>query len=366
MLRPSVLSLAMLAFGAQVPASAAEPGYGVSAPITHENLTIYFIRGDSRPGPTPLTLQEALAKQSVVVYETSRVEELFVENRGAEEVYIQSGDIVKGGQQDRVLTVSLILPPRSGRISIASFCVEQGRWSRRGQEDAGRFSSAESALPSRDAKLAMKAPPEALAQPAPSRRAGGGGAGAYGGAGGRGVAADEGAARSFSRQGAMWDSVSRTQQDLARNLGAPVAAPQSQSSLQLSLENEALKKAQEAYVDAFRTVGATEGDVVGYVFAINGVLNSADVYPSNDLFKKLWPKLLNASVTEAIGARDRPNAAAPSVEDVNAFLRTAAEGRSSRRALTAGISLETRDAERALYFETTRAGGWVHRNYLAK
>src|SRR5476651_2838000 len=25
---------------------------------------------------------------------------------------------------------SLVLPPKSGRISIASFCVEQGRWSR--------------------------------------------------------------------------------------------------------------------------------------------------------------------------------------------------------------------------------------------
>ena len=48
---------------------------------------------------------------------------------------MQSGDIVKGGQQDRVLTVSLMLPPKSGRIPIASFCVEQGRWPARGKED---------------------------------------------------------------------------------------------------------------------------------------------------------------------------------------------------------------------------------------
>ena len=31
------------------------------------------------------------------------------------------------GKQDRVLTVSLVLPPKSGRLPIASFCVEQAQ-----------------------------------------------------------------------------------------------------------------------------------------------------------------------------------------------------------------------------------------------
>ena len=121
----------------------------ISGPHVHENLAIYFVHGTSAGGPVPLTLQEALAKGSVQVIETGRVNELQIENTGGEEVFIQAGDIVKGGKQDRVLTVSFLLPPNSGRVPIASFCVEQGRWSARGKEDQAKFSSASEAMPSR-------------------------------------------------------------------------------------------------------------------------------------------------------------------------------------------------------------------------
>jgi hypothetical protein len=127
----------------------------------------------SAGGAIPLTLQEALAKGSVQVTETGRVNELQIENTGAEEVFIQAGDIVKGGKQDRVLTVSFLLPSKSGRVPIASFCVEQGRWSARGKEDQSKFSSAHEAMPSRAALLAMAAPsepPKQLSPPECGRR----------------------------------------------------------------------------------------------------------------------------------------------------------------------------------------------------
>ena len=111
--------------------------YRVSGPVVHENLAIYLIHGKSAPGTVPLTLDEALAKRVVKVHETGNVNQLQIENLGSEEVFVQSGDIVKGGQQDRVLSVSLVLPPKSGRINIASFCVEQGRWSARGSLATG-------------------------------------------------------------------------------------------------------------------------------------------------------------------------------------------------------------------------------------
>ena len=138
-------------------ASAAETQQ-VSGPVVHENLAVYFIHGASATGPVPLTLDEALSKGSVKVVETGEVNELKIENTGGEPVFIQSGDIVKGGRQDRTLTTSLILPPHSGEIPIASFCVEHGRWSQRGTEDAATFASAAEAIPSREVKLAMKAP----------------------------------------------------------------------------------------------------------------------------------------------------------------------------------------------------------------
>jgi hypothetical protein len=47
----------------------AEPGddYRLSGPEVHENLAIYFVHGKSRSGPVPLTLAEALAKNTIEV-----------------------------------------------------------------------------------------------------------------------------------------------------------------------------------------------------------------------------------------------------------------------------------------------------------
>src|SRR5262249_11468766 len=139
----------------------AQSAVRISGPHIHENLAVYFVHGASAEGPVPLTLHEALAKGSVQVVETGHVNELQIENKGSEHVFIQVGDIVKGGRQDRVLTVSLDLPPNSGLIPIASFCVEQGRWAARGKEDQATFSSAREAMPSVSALVAMASPPAA-------------------------------------------------------------------------------------------------------------------------------------------------------------------------------------------------------------
>jgi hypothetical protein len=113
----------------------------ISGPHVHENLAVYFIHGPSTPGPVPLTLQEALDRGNVRVIETGEVNELKIENTGSDEIFIQSGDIVKGGRQDRVLSMSFVLPPKSGEVSLAAFCVEHGRWSGRGSENAAAFAS---------------------------------------------------------------------------------------------------------------------------------------------------------------------------------------------------------------------------------
>lgn len=340
-------------------ASAGE--YRVTGPVIHENLAIYLVHGKSVSGPVPLTLDEALAKRSVKVHETGNVNELQIENLGTDDVFVQSGDIVKGGQQDRVLTVSLLLPPKSGRIPIASFCVEQGRWTARGKEDVKTFATASAVVPSREAKIAMKAPVTASADPtrinplssvSPRELA---------------IARSYGGNETSARQQEVWRSVRSVQDKLSTNLGAPVTAAASHSSLQLALENERLKDAQAAYTKALQGAGETEDDIVGYVFAVNGKLNSAEIYPSNALFRKMWPKLLQASTTEAIGHKDANRASAPTGEAALAFLTDGARGKASEKPLPANVRLEVRDADQAFYFETRRASGaWVHRSYLAK
>jgi hypothetical protein len=346
-------SLALLSLGSTPRADE----YRVSGPVVHDNLAIYLVHGKSAAGPVPLTLAEALAKSAVKVHETGNVNELQIENLGNDEVFVQSGDIVKGGQQDRVLTVSLILPQKSGRIPIASFCVEQGRWSARGKEDVKTFATASAVVPSREAKIAMRAPvlaaaPTAYADPAAAIR----------GQVRTGFAASD----TGNRQQEVWRKVRKVQDGLSANLGVPVNAAASQSSLQLALENEKLKDAQAAYLTALQRAGEKD-DVVGYVFAVNGKLNSAEVYPSNWLFRKMWPKLLQASVTEAIGHKNADTDPTPSSEVAMAFLDEAAKGKASEKPLPAAVQLEVRDGDKAFYFETRRASGaWVHRSYLAK
>jgi hypothetical protein len=271
-------------------------------------------------------------------------------------VFVQSGDIVKGGQQDRVLTVSLVLPPRSGRIPIASFCVEQGRWAARGKEDVKTFATASAVVPSREAKLAMKAPlPVAQPDPTPT-----------GGVPRGDLRAAFTGSDTGSRQQQVWAKVRKVQEGLSSNLGVTVNAATSQTSLQLALENEKLKDAQAGYLAALKPA-AEKDDIVGYVFAVNGKLNSAEIYPSNGLFRKMWPKLLAASITEAIGQKNAGGAATPSSEAALAFLDVAAKGQSSEKPLAGAVQLETRDSDASLYFETRRANRtWVHRSYLAK
>jgi hypothetical protein len=348
---------ALAAVGTSGGPALADPGLRVSGPHVHENLAVYFVHGTNAAGPVPLTLQEALAKGSVQVVETGRVNELQIENTGAEQVFIQAGDIVKGGKQDRVLTVSFVLPPKSGRVPIASFCVEQGRWSARGKEDHSKFSSAQEAMPSRAGLLAMATPPEEpKAQAAPDA---GHTAAVRPVQGGNDVA---------DKQRKVWDSVATTQNKLSSGLNSQLYAPQSATSLQLTLENEKLKEARAAYTKSLEDAGLKDADIVGYVVAINGKMSSANLYPSNGLFRKMWPKQLAASVTEAIGEkRETVAAEAPKPAAVGEFLAAAERGKTHERAVAAGVRLETRDTAEALYNESRQSDGkWVHRNYLAK
>src|SRR5881397_4268179 len=131
--------------------------YRLEGPFTQGNLTVFLIHGkDKIKGQTFITLQEALVQRKVIVRETRSVNELSIENISSQEVYVQSGEIVKGGQQDRMMAVDLILPPRSGRIPIAAFCVENGRWSQRGSEQVTVFNSSANVVASREVKLAAK------------------------------------------------------------------------------------------------------------------------------------------------------------------------------------------------------------------
>ena len=131
--------------------------YRISGPYTHDNLSIFLLHGSGGgSGRKYLTLQEAMDQKKVAVYETGNVQELSIENSSSEDVYIQAGDIVKGGQQDRVFPDDFILTSKSGKVPIASFCVERGRWSKRGGEDVHQFAVSSQAVAGKSLKMAVR------------------------------------------------------------------------------------------------------------------------------------------------------------------------------------------------------------------
>ncbi len=351
----SALSLTTL-LGRGSPALAEAPR--VSGPFIHENLAIYLVHGTSVAGPVPLTLEEALAKGAVEVRETGSVNELEIENISGLEVFVQGGDIVKGGRQDRVLAVSLLLPPKSGKLPISAFCVEQGRWAKRGVESDRKFSAVTEMLPSREAKLAMRAAPtEPARAPAQSGNAVlGGRIDRHSGIG------------TANAQGEVWAKVGQLQDKLGANLGGEVRSAASASSLQLSLENDKLGAAQKAFLDALTPRALEAEDAIGYVAVVNGRIASADVYASNALFRKLAPRVLKAAATEAIGLKDQlPKAVEPSTATVASFLAEAEKAEPKPAALPLNTIVgDSRKSKAALQSETRKAdGSLVHRNVLA-
>ena len=143
-----------------VPSAGAQATQRVSGPYEHHNLAVYLVHADGTKGGVTgevVTLDAALAAGHVVLRETGDVNQLSIQNTSrSQSVFVQAGDIVKGGKQDRVLSQDLILGPRSGQVSIDAFCVESGRWNARDGEEVASFGSSKKALSSKELKMAAR------------------------------------------------------------------------------------------------------------------------------------------------------------------------------------------------------------------
>jgi hypothetical protein len=291
------------------PTPAAPPE--IEGPFVHDNLAVYLLRGPDRLDlEGVITLAEALEQGKAVVRETGDVNELQVENLADVGVFIEAGDIVKGGQQDRVLATDLVVPPKSGPIPIDAFCVEQGRWSARGDEPAAHFASSDDALPARQLKLAAK-----------EQRS----------------------------QGAVWAEVAKLQEKLAVAAAKPVTGEASHTSLQLTLENEEVEKGVTSYLDALAHRPAGRDDVVGFAFAVNGEVVSADLYGASKLARERWPKLLRAAAVEAFAGRgDQGKVKEPPAAPVVAEVLARAEESSAAASTEETLELVV-DSDRGSY-----------------
>jgi hypothetical protein len=311
----------------------------LSGPTTQRNLQVFLIHGDTQlESRRYATLSEALERGLVQVRETGNVNELSIENLSKSvTVFLNAGDIVKGGRQDRTVRDDLILPPLSGRVPLASFCVEHGRWTQRGHENSGEFSSNSKVLSSRKEKLG---------------------------------------ARYENNQSSVWSGVAEQQTYLNQNASrlagksVDVRSPDSSSSLQLALENKDLDSVKQQYVDKFAHLLDGKTDVIGFVYVINGEINSAELYNNKNLFRALWPKLIDSAITEAItecnSERTYP---AMQPAQLKAFFETAVTGNPTERQVWKSTRVRTFSTPTTVLFETRdlEAGDvWLHKTFIQK
>lgn len=289
----------------------------ISGPYTHQNLAVYLIRGKDRMDMSAtLTLKEALEQKIVTVHETGNVEELAVENvSGSQSVLILSGDIVKGGKQDRTIQFDFVVKPKSGRIPLASYCVEQSRWSRRGGENVACFEDGGSnQVVTNSMKLA---------------------------------------ARAVGTQTYVWREAEGVQEKILSNAGAAKQELTSESSFELTQDNKKVRAAIKKYTDQLTDVIDKENDAIGFAFAVNGEIVGSDIYPAHSVFRKLWPKLLNNCATEALARADKvKNSNPPNVDDVAFFLKAPDKGKIRKQDLAKNLKLIVRESDEVILFET--------------
>ena len=253
------------------------PGQKMLAPITFRQLAIFpVIQTAAGVDKTQyLTLSDGLARKVVTVAEVGgggSVNTLVVTNKSEKPLLILGGEVVLGGQQDRILGQDTIVPSHE-EMRVQVFCVEHGRWS------GGRQFSAAQGMA--DTKIRVRA-------------------------------------KYRADQSQVWAEV-------AKKNAAHGVAPSTGTYRNLAAGDDG-KKALDPYRTA---VGGALGKladkdkVVGVIAAVNGRVTSVELFAKPELFAAYKDKLLDSIY---MGAADSPvddKASAPKPEAVGQFLKKA-------------------------------------------
>ncbi len=267
------------------------PGLGrlaLSGPYRHRNLSLFYFHDTGRPlaEPNYITLEEGTASGQVKVSEqdNAQVGRLLISNFSACPLFLQIGEIVSGGKQDRTLQASLVVPAGTKNFPVPSFCVEQTRWS-----GGKNFAPKGIIMPDRLARLAVQ----------------------------------------NRSQSGVWSNVgsykARANRNAATVSGKAVRRSRT-SSVNEELDNADFRKLIGAYESKFMPPYRRFSRPRGLVTVVDGQISTADIYHASTLFRKLYPKLLKGSSAEAAAGRISHMPRGVTVRDVANFLRAAWHG----------------------------------------
>lgn len=295
----------------------AGPDRWISGPFTHENLAVFLIHArGATEGHDYLTIEEAVSAGALRVSECAdaSVPQLTVENVGDRAIFMQAGDTLKGGKQDRAIGSDVVLPPRSGPQAVRVFCVEPGRWAAQAGADAG-FSGGAVSFATKEQRLALRLERD---------------------------------------QSSVWRSNARGNLALGDRCGNLV-----HDSFVSNVEDPLVRAEVDKFVAALRHV-AGGADIVGFAFAVNGRVNSADVYAHTGLFRKQWPRLLRACAIEALVRSREAATGIATRRDVDVLLAESLRAPERDRTTGPGVECRTRLGSKYVSFESTFGGSPGH------
>jgi hypothetical protein len=302
--------------------------YHIRGPFTHQDLAVFLLCSDHQDGHDFLTLDEGLKQGLVTIteQEQERVGALLIENQSDRPLYLQEGERLVGGKQDRTITSSLVVPPRSGKTSVPTFCVEHSRWVEGDKGKAFGFSVNPALAP-------------------------------------KGV---RGAAKVEGSQKKVWGCV-EAQKDSAHKT---LLCPNTNSSVNEMLDAPQVQTISEEYASALgRALERAENrDAVGMAIVYNGQIEEVNLYPNRDLFRKLFPRLVRAYAVQAALLKDQAKGGQPVTDTAVARFLQAQDARSHKKKdLDAHNDVEVNELGDSRFQCTTHYNGRsIHWQLLAK
>ncbi|MFH1784134.1 MAG: DUF6569 family protein [bacterium] len=222
----------------------------IGSPVTYQNLTIFPIVSSSMTSTQRyLTLDEAIKKGQLIIEElgSGNVPKVKVKNKSSKKIFVMAGEIITGCKQDRILATDILIGPGE-ELVVPVYCVEQGRWNAK----SDKFTASDSNAP---AKLRQ---------------------GAY----------------KKESQGWIWSEVAK-EQEYCEN-------PAATGTLQQVYRDEKVKEQSNAYISHFEKIPEFSVSTNGVVVAVGGRIICMDVFANNELFRRLYNKLLKSYVLGAI------------------------------------------------------------------